>query len=66
MNRRITRNISLEPHDFDTVRRHAKQWGQSFSSALRLIIREWQQLKSHTGGHRHDDQREPESPASLT
>jgi hypothetical protein len=41
----IRRNISIEPRDDTVVRQHAQHWGQSFSGALRLIIREWQQLK---------------------
>ena len=35
------RNVTLAPEDTTTVRRHADQWGLSFSAALRLIIREW-------------------------
>lgn len=41
----IRRNVSLEPRDHQTVTLHASQWGQSFSGALRFIIREWESLK---------------------
>ena len=45
MSQLIRRNVSLEPRDHDAVSRHASQWGQSFSAALRFIIREWESLK---------------------
>jgi len=41
----MRRNVTLEPCDHATVRRHADQWGHSFSGALRYIIREWDSLK---------------------
>jgi hypothetical protein len=41
MPRFIRRNVTLAPEDINTVRRHAQEWGLSFSAALRLIIREW-------------------------
>jgi hypothetical protein len=45
MNELIRRNITLKPEDYTTVRKHAQEWGQSFSAALRLIIREWERAK---------------------
>ena len=45
MNELIRRNVTLAPEDFNTVRDHAQEWGQSFSAAQRLIIREWKRTE---------------------
>ena len=45
MSELIRRNVTLTPEDYTTVRQHAQEWGQSFSAALRLIIREWKRAK---------------------
>ena len=65
MNQLLQRNISLQPDDFTVVKQHAKDWGQSFSSALRLIIREWQQLKRRTAPPEETDTQAPPQPHTL-
>lgn len=63
----IRRNITLEPEDYTTVRSHADTWGQSFSAALRLIIREWQLLKRQTHElNQSDGHAETRPPTLLT
>ena len=42
----IPRNVSLYPEDYAIVHQFAKDRGQTFSSGLRLIIREWAELKT--------------------
>ncbi len=60
MPRFIRRNVTLAPEDINTVRRHAQEWGLSFSAALRLIIREWKHHQlSHSQPAQAQDQTEP-------
>lgn len=63
MTQLVRRNISLEPEDYTVVREHAQEWGQSFSAALRLIIREWQRLKGRRPDPDADRQADPPAPA---
>ena len=42
----IPRNVSLYPEDHAIIHQYAKDRGQTFSGGLRLIIREWAELKS--------------------
>ena len=48
----LQRIVNLERRDYDTIKQVAQDKGlgkKGFSAALRLIIREWQDLKSkHT------------------
>jgi len=45
----LQRIVNLERRDYDTIKQVAQDkglGGKGFSAALRLIIREWQDLKS--------------------
>jgi len=45
----LQRIVNLERRDYDTIKQVAQDKGlgkKGFSAALRLIIREWQDLKS--------------------
>jgi len=45
----LQRIVNLERRDYDTIKQVAQDKGlgkKGFSAALRLIIREWQNLKS--------------------
>ena len=41
----IRQNCSFYPEDYAAVMQFAKDWGLTFSGGLRLVIREWKQLK---------------------
>ena len=53
----IPRMMDFEPSDYQVVRRVADQRGfgeKGFSAALRLIIREWQELQIQYPAHMND------------
>ena len=45
-NSALKRSVSLFPEDMALVHQYSKDRGQTFSGGLRLIIREWAELKS--------------------
>ena len=44
-NAAAARNVSLYPEDLALIHQYAKDKGQTFSGGLRLIIREWAEMK---------------------
>ena len=54
MNEYLTKNVVLEPMDFNIVKETADKRGlgrKGFSAALRQIIREWKELTSPDNGN---------------
>lgn len=61
MSQFVTRNVVLEPRDIETVNQKARDEGfgpKGFSVALRVIIREWENLKKEVDSENINQEKE--------